>query len=906
MFSLLYNIVIPPIELLVETVFMLMFRLLGQRSTNQGLAVIGVSVVISLLTLPLYRRADAVQQKERELQAKLSGGIKRIRKVFKGDERFMMLQAFYRENKYSPFSALKGSLSLLLEIPFFIAAYHFLSHLELLKGASFGTIADLGAPDGLFRFGTVSVNLLPVLMTLINCISSMIYLKGFPLKNKVQVYGFALVFLVLLYNSPSGLVVYWTCNNMFSLLKNIFYKLKHSRQVLAICCSAAGMIFTLWIVSSGVLNSLKKYIFAYALLVLSFIPLAVLIGKKHLTFKRKTGNKKVFPGGYSFVSLSGILLSVLVGLLIPSATIASSPMEFININDYRNPLYFLVHSSCYAAGFFLFWMGILFAMADKEIKSLSVYAIFVISIIFLADYMLFNRGTGILSAYLIFDETPCYSAISIIKNLLMICGITLGCTLLLKFQYGRNIVRPLLSVLIICTGVLSLINIRHIHTEIIKASYIQDIKNESHGRQPLLTLSKTGKNVIVLMLDRAISSFLPYMFNEKPELQKQFDGFAYYPNTLSFGGNTILASPALFGGYEYSVSEINKRDDETLKDKHNEALRVLPVLFMQNGFEVTVCDPPLSGYKLIPDLSIYDDFPQIKKHILSGMYTEEVIEEYGISRSLLRKNERNFFCYSIFRSMPLFMRNFVYNGGDYYDSTVADDFGQDFLDEYGVLLHLEDLTDFTQSEHGSFLMMQNSLPHKPRKLHLPDYGLGVTEEEKAADYDSFGGGLLFHNQIQREHYYVNMASLLLLGTWFDFLKENGVYDNTRIIIAADHGYRLDLLDKMLIKDYDMAIDSYNPLLLVKDFNSTGFSVMDDFMTNADVPVLAVKDIIPRPVNPFTGKVISDEEKHAHPQLVTSSENFAPPADETTFDTSDGHWYAVHDDIFKKENWTKQD
>lgn len=156
MSSILYNIVIAPIELVVEVVFELVFRLVGRGETNQGIAVIGVSVAISLLTLPLYRRADMVQQKERDTQQKLAYRVNRIKKAFKGDERFMMLQTYYSENNYSPLYALRGMLSLLLEIPFFIAAYHFLSHLEVLRGASFGFITDLGKPDGLihlYRWG---------------------------------------------------------------------------------------------------------------------------------------------------------------------------------------------------------------------------------------------------------------------------------------------------------------------------------------------------------------------------------------------------------------------------------------------------------------------------------------------------------------------------------------------------------------------------------------------------------------------------------------------------------------------------------------------------------------------------------------------------------------------------------
>ena len=85
-------------------------------------------------------------------------------------------------------------------------------------------------------------------MTAINCISGAIYTKGLPLKDKLQVYLLALLFVVLLYNSPSGLVIYWTMNNIFSLVKNIFYKLKNPIKSFYIVCaagSAVAIIFTL-------------------------------------------------------------------------------------------------------------------------------------------------------------------------------------------------------------------------------------------------------------------------------------------------------------------------------------------------------------------------------------------------------------------------------------------------------------------------------------------------------------------------------------------------------------------------------------------------------------------------------------------------------------------------------------
>lgn len=66
------------------------------------------------------------------------------------------------------------------------------------------------------------------------------------------------------------------------------------------------------------------------------------------------------------------------------------------------------------------------------------------------------------------------------------------------------------------------------------------------------------------MLDRGFGPYIPYFFNEKPELIKQYDGFTYYSNTISFGGHTNFASSAFFGGYEYTPTEINSRKTKSL------------------------------------------------------------------------------------------------------------------------------------------------------------------------------------------------------------------------------------------------------------------------------------------------------------------------------------------------------
>ena len=91
----LYTLIIYPIELLFEIVFSIISRLSG----NVALSIIILSLVFNLVVLPLYRRADAIQEETREKEIKLAPVIKHIRSVFKGDERFMILQTYYRSDK---------------------------------------------------------------------------------------------------------------------------------------------------------------------------------------------------------------------------------------------------------------------------------------------------------------------------------------------------------------------------------------------------------------------------------------------------------------------------------------------------------------------------------------------------------------------------------------------------------------------------------------------------------------------------------------------------------------------------------------------------------------------------------------------------------------------------------------
>ena len=93
---IIYDIFIRPIEYLIEVVFMMMYGFLG----NAGAAVVAVSILVSTLVLPLYNRAELVQEAERKRQKAMEPWIQHIKKCFTGDERMMVLSAYYSEMRY--------------------------------------------------------------------------------------------------------------------------------------------------------------------------------------------------------------------------------------------------------------------------------------------------------------------------------------------------------------------------------------------------------------------------------------------------------------------------------------------------------------------------------------------------------------------------------------------------------------------------------------------------------------------------------------------------------------------------------------------------------------------------------------------------------------------------------------
>lgn len=857
MLSVIYNLFVMPVQIVVETTFVLMNRLFH----NKGIAIIGVSLIIQTLVLPLYKRADAMQEEERRKQEEMSGWVKHIRKTFKGDEKFMMLSTYYRQQNYKPYYGLKSSLSILLQIPFFLAAYNYLSHLEALNGIYFLFIKDLGRPDALFNIAGFDFNVLPVAMTIINIISGIIYTRKLTVRDKVQVYGLAVIFLVLLYKSPSGLVLYWTMNNIYSLCKNVFMKLIKFKKRLC---------------KNGV------------------------VSQKITEYTEKLDWKNI-------VIWELIFMTILMGAMIPLSVISSSSSEFV-IGD-SGPQRIIIRNVCIYAGFFLVWFPIFYMLMRERTKKIFSVVLYIICVFAMFNFMGYSFSFRQISYLFMYTEDLILPAYIYWANI----GALAAIAFLLVLIIGKKskIAGAIIKISVICMAVMCIRNCFIMNKQM--ESYTES--REHIADENILTLSKDGENVIVFMLDRAIGTYMPYLLEENESIKEMFDGFTYYPNTLSFGKSTNFCTPALFAGYEYTPENINKRDKESLKDKQNEALKVMPVLFSENGFNVVVTDPPYAGYTWDPDLSIYDGYGNIKAYITEGAYNDVPVRN-GIEDGGKTLQESNCVYYSLMKIMPVLLQNFIYNDGGYCSmikETVTPELlasiqNNSFYDWYTVLESLPDITTIEDDNKNNFIMMQNSTTHESSILSYPDYlPLRNVDKEQVIqqmeDRSIDGRTMSMDKSVGVAHYQTFAASLREIGEWMEYLKANDVYDNTRIIIVSDHGKELGQFDSLKINS-ELDIQAYSPLLLVKDFNSRGFNVSDEYMTNADVPTIALKDIVDNPTNPFTNKLITNIDKYNKNMKVTTSGLYNVTTNNgNVFDTSDGAWYEVTPgDITDANDW----
>ena len=239
--SVLGGRILKPIVIFLEWTIKFFYRL----TKNYGMAIILMTVGIKIILHPLtrksfesMRRMSALQPKMNEIKAKYKNNPTQMNKE---------TQALYKREKINPMG---GCLPLLLQLPIFYALYAALSGMLELRNASFLWIRDLSLPDTVatlktavpllgYRVGPLGftdINVLPFVMTATTLLQSKLT-SGDQTnqQGKMMTYLFPLMFFFIFWNMPSGLVLYWTVQNILTIGQQyiIDYRFKKKKAAVA-------------------------------------------------------------------------------------------------------------------------------------------------------------------------------------------------------------------------------------------------------------------------------------------------------------------------------------------------------------------------------------------------------------------------------------------------------------------------------------------------------------------------------------------------------------------------------------------------------------------------------------------------------------------------------------------------
>ena len=205
----------------LTAIFDMLYTFSLSITRSYGSALLLLSVLTSFLMYPLGKWASKYVIAEKKMQSILSAQIAHINNTYKGKEKNNALARLYKRYSYSPIYSFRLSLNILVQLPFLFGAYCFLDSYSELKNNSFFIFNDLSVSDGLL-FG---INVLPFIMTFVN--AAVAYLSpNFSKRDYIQAYVIALLFLIILYTASSALLIYWTCNNVISLIKVLYQRNK--------------------------------------------------------------------------------------------------------------------------------------------------------------------------------------------------------------------------------------------------------------------------------------------------------------------------------------------------------------------------------------------------------------------------------------------------------------------------------------------------------------------------------------------------------------------------------------------------------------------------------------------------------------------------------------------------------
>ena len=207
-----------PMDWIAEKLLSFLIYLKGLCG-SYGWSIIIITVIVRMLFWPITQKANNSMKRMQKLQPQM----KEIREKYKEDPQTMnaKVMELYRTEKVNP---LGGCLPILLQIPVFIALYSTLNGAVELRQVSFWWIQDLAKPDTVATIFGLAINPLILAMTGLMVLQQRLTPAAMdPMQQKMMMF-MPLMMLVMLYNLPAGLTLYWTVSQGLAILQLVLQK----------------------------------------------------------------------------------------------------------------------------------------------------------------------------------------------------------------------------------------------------------------------------------------------------------------------------------------------------------------------------------------------------------------------------------------------------------------------------------------------------------------------------------------------------------------------------------------------------------------------------------------------------------------------------------------------------------
>lgn len=521
-----------------------------------------------------------------------------------------------------------------------------------------------------------------------------------------------------------------------------------------------------------------------------------------------------------YASLSLILSVIFVYLPIKLLESDPSVLQDMTLSEFLSQIiiYYV---------FSLVLIGGVIKLAPVKLKSIFRFFILCLSITTILYSFFFIGNYGAFDAFILQNEGGLHDSLNPIYDAMILGIIVVATYTILARGKSRILFHILLifqfSILIKSVFVLTDVNVKPI---LVINKNSEDNGLPSYNKE-LLSFSKSGTNIVVLMLDGFSGENIGAMSESISDFEKIFDGFIWYPNTLTSGSATLLGEPSIHGGHYYTPTQINKRQIDSLENEIARGYGIFSEEFGKRGFDVSIAG---LGDAVVKCELVKQHIPrQLKLCINAESLERDYMTNWQSSNPELAKSYNTKKAYNssvilplvaLFRASPYSFKKYIYDSADWLGG--FDRYSNDLKTVFIRAAFIDSLSNSgnIESQNSTFKYIQSLSTHAP--FGLTANCMVNSKSSKYANRDS--------DETKKKYIQHTACILRSVSKWLSWLKSNDIYDNTKIVIVSDHAYQ-------------SGFKRGNALMLVKDINSKGtLSIDNRLLSNADTPSIVCSNI----------------------------------------------------------------